>query len=179
MGISGKTALDFSTASVSRKGGTSVQVKAVLLSPEEAALLGEYASWCSRERLMPKLFCRDCGPECEVEVNIDPHTIGIFCNHRMIWYEGPIPLVETHHPDAGESLTVVRVIVPEVPMAQADAFMLRRYRKLLDAYGLQEAIWCLSCEGEGQAAGVKAYVRPDRISFMCRCKHRTYAGLTL
>lgn len=177
--ISGKSITDTTIATLDTVDGPK-QLPAVVLSAGEAALLGEYASWCSRERLSPKLFCRDCGPESEVEVFIDPHKIGIICAHRMLYYEGPVPVVRTDHREEGEALIApVRVVIPEVPLAIADAYMLRSYQKFLVAHGLQEAMWCLTCEDEGEPSGMRAYVRVDEIALLCRHRNLVHRGLTV
>ncbi|KKW05440.1 MAG: hypothetical protein UY40_C0020G0017 [candidate division CPR1 bacterium GW2011_GWC1_49_13] len=111
MAVPGKTIADVFSADVTTSDGATSRLKGIRLSAEEAALLGEYASWLSRERLMPKLFCRECGPDCEVEVNIDPTVIGIICDHQMLFYEGPVPVVETLHPEQGEVLVSPQRVV--------------------------------------------------------------------
>lgn len=170
--------LDRTTATVSQGDGIK-ELPAVLLTPEEAALLGEYASWLSKSRLSAKLFCNDCGPQHEVEVYIDPQKIGIICQHRMVFYEGPVPVVETLHPDAGTPITVVRVVVPETKIQTADAYLLRRYQKFVLKHGFKEALWCLKCEDEGEASGMRAYVTASSIALICRCQMRTFVGLTI
>lgn len=175
-----KTAVDVVRADVRKPDGTMARLHGVRLSAEDAALLGEYASWFSRERLSPKLFCRECGPDCEVEVNIDPSVIGIICGHRMLFYDGPVPVVETHHREAGETLIAPqRVVIPEVPLSAVDAHMIRRYDKFCRIYGLREAMWCGVCEDEGNPAGLRSEVTALRVSHLCRHAHRVYTGVTV
>ena len=180
MAVAGKTINDFSPADVTKSDGTSARLQGIRLSDEEGALLGEYASWLSRERLHPKLFCRDCGPDCEVEVNIDRTCIGIICNHRMLFYDGHVPVRETHHPEAGEMLiSPERMFIPEVPLSAVDAHTIRRYDKFCRLYGLREAMWCGVCEDEGNPAGLRSEVGPLRVSHLCRHAHRVYTGVTV
>lgn len=171
--------LDTAKVTVTQPDGTVTERQGVRLSAEEAALLGEYASWCSRERLMPKIVCRTCGPDHEVEVNIDPHVIGIICGHRMLFYEGHVPVVETHHLEAGETLIAPeRFMIPEVPISAVDAHMIRRYDKFCRLYGLREAMWCGVCEDEGNPGGLRSEVNALRVSHLCRHAHRVYTGIT-
>lgn len=180
MGLTGKTITDSETTFVSKRGATAQRLHGIRLSADEAALLGEYASWCSRERLSPKLFCRDCGPYCEVEVHIDPTMIGIICGHRMLFYEGPVPVVETHHPHAGEMLIrPERIVIPEVQLSAVDAHLIRRYDRFCRIYGLREAMWCGVCEDEGTPAGLRSEVTVMRVSHMCRHANRVYSGMTI
>ena len=180
MAVPGKTIADVFSADVTTSDGATSRLKGIRLSAEEAALLGEYASWLSRERLMPKLFCRECGPDCEVEVNIDPTVIGIICDHQMLFYEGPVPVVETLHPEQGEVLvSPQRVVIPDVPLTAADALLIRRYDKFCKLYGLREAMWCGVCEDEGNPPGIRSSVTPMHVSHLCRHANRVYAGMTL
>ena len=180
MSIAGKTIADDFITDVARSDGTTARLKGVRLSAEEAALLGEYASWLSRERLYPKLFCRECGPDYEVEVNIDPTAIGIICHHQMLFYEGQVPVVETHHPEQGEALIApVRVDIPTVPISAADAHMIRRYDKFCRIYGFREAMWCGVCEDEGNPAGLRSEVDALHVRHMCRHANRVYSGVTV
>ena len=148
----------------------------VFLSAEDAALLGEYESWLSRERLYRKLQCRACGPDCEVEAIVEPTQIGIACAHRLLLYQGQVPMRLTDYAHAGDPVTVIRVMVPDVPIAVADVYMLQRYKKFLMANGLQEALWCLKCEDEGESSGVKAFVTVDQVVIQCRCQRRISSG---
>ena len=148
----------------------------VFLSAEDVALLGEYESWLSRERLYRKLRCQTCGPDCEVEAVIEPTQIGIACAHRLLLFQGHVPMRLTDYAHAGESVDVVRVVVPDVPMAVSDAYMLQRYKKFLMAHGLQEALWCLKCEDEGESSGVKAFVTAAQVVVQCRCQRRIASG---
>ena len=172
------TILDRTSATVSH-GDTAQELPATILTTEDAAMLGEYASWLSRERLSAKLFCADCGTDKEVEVFIDPTKIGIICAHRLLYYEGQVPVCETVHPDAGVSISVIRTIIPEKVMAIADAYLVRRYQKFLRTHGFKEALWCLKCEDEGNSSGLRAYVQPAEMAFLCRCASRVHKGLTI
>lgn len=171
---------DHVLSTLTQEDGSTVTLPTTVLTAEDAALLGEYESWLSRERLRRTLFCVDCGRGDEVQVFVEPTQIGIVCAHRMLFYQGPVPVRLTDHPEHGESVIApVRVTVPEVPIAPADVHMLRRYRTFLRTYALQEALWCLCCEDEGNAPGCKAFVRPDGIAVLCRCTHRVFAGLVV
>lgn len=180
MGIAGKTLNDQSVAYVSKRGAEATKRVGIRLSAEEAGILGQYASFLSRERLSPKLYCQDCGPDCEVEVNINPVVIGVICDHRMLFYDGPVAVTETMHREEPRQLvTLARIGVPERALSDADAMLMRQYQKFLRAYGLQEAMWCLKCEQENRPAGMKVYVRPEVISMQCRCANRVSTGMTI
>jgi hypothetical protein len=63
-------------------------------------------------------------------------------------------------------------------LSQADAELLREYKKFLVKYGMRESLWCSKCEAEGRPAGLKAYVTDSKIDFECRCTVRRYRGQT-
>lgn len=170
--------LDTSIATLDTPTGQTT-VPAVLLSDEEAALIGEVESWLSRHRMHRKLWCRECGPESEVDVFVEPTGIGFTCGHRLLFYQGEVPVTRTHYPHAGESLVVVRVQIPEMPLPIADAFMQRKWDKFLKAYGFREALWCLQCEDEENPSGTRVTVNTQEVSILCRHAHRVYRGLTI
>lgn len=163
------------TALIEKPNAEPVELPAIELSATEAAILGQYASWLSKERLMGKLTCPAC--DAEVEVYVDNTKIGIVCAHRMLYYEGPVPCVETIHPEStGHGLTLLGP-VPDRPISTTDAHLLRQYKKFLLAHGLKESLWCLRCEDEGREVGLRAYVTNSDIGFLCRCANRTHKGL--
>lgn len=180
MSIAGKTANDMTIGTITLSDGSVHTHPVVLLSPEDAALVGEYQSWLSRARLDRKLWCRECGLQQEVQIAIKPHQIGFVCDHRMLFYQGPVPVVETNHPHAGESLIApYRVVIPDTPITPSDAFMLRRWDTLCRAYGFREALWCLTCEDEGNASGIRPDVGPTHYALLCRCQRRIHTGLAV
>ena len=156
--------------------GTVRTLQTVFLSAVDAALLGEYESWLSRERLYRKLQCRTCGRDCDVEAIVEPTQVGIACAHRLLLFQGHVPMRLTDYVHAGEPVVVVRLLVPDVPMAVADVYMLQRYKTFLNHYHLQEALWCLKCEDEGASSGVKAFVTVDSVVVQCRCQRRISSG---
>lgn len=170
--------LDTTTATVDTPEGQH-EVPGVLLSADDAALIGEVESWLSAHRLYRKLWCRECGPDVEVEAHVTPEGIGFVCQHRVLFYQGLVPVVLTNHPHAGETIAVTRFTVPEVPLLMADAFMQRKWDKFLKAFGLREALWCLQCEDEGNASGTRVMVNAQEVTILCRHAHRVFRGLTL
>ena len=165
--------LDPLAAVTTPDGNTSV-LKTAWLSETDAILLGEYESWLSQEKLYRKLYCRDCGPSAEMEVLVEPTQIGLACAHRLLLFQGLVPMRLTNHLDLGEPVTIERLSVPDVPIHKADAFMLMRYRGFLLRYALQEGLWCLKCEDEGNPSGLKAYVKADNMVLLCRCQRRMF-----
>lgn len=170
--------LDTTVATQIHPDGTVATLPTTVLTPIEAALLGEYETWLSRERLVRKLFCRTCGPDREVEVFVEPDTIGLTCGHRLLYAPGPIPVQHVTHPDLGEPLIhVPAVAIPDTPIAVADAYLLRRYQAFCRTYGLQEALWCLQCEDAGDPSGCTAFVQVDNMVILCRCQRRIFHGI--
>ena len=169
--------MDLSTkATVTTQTGVPVELPAVELTPDEAMLLGRYATWMSAWQLIAKLYCRDCGPAHEVEVFIDRDKIGIICQHRMLWYQGPVPVVLTTHPEAPALL--VPVFFPtEVTLDLMSAGLLHDYDAFCRKHGLREALWCMACEEQGEASGVRPSITATTIELMCRCTRRTHRGL--
>lgn len=64
------------------------------------------------------------------------------------------------------------------PLSDRDAEMLRRYKRFLQKYGLNESLWCRACEALGQPEGLRASVMDGKIDFECRCTVRRYRGQT-
>ena len=62
--------------------------------------------------------------------------------------------------------------------SQADAELLRKYRKFLVKYKLREALYCTHCEDAGRLPGLRASVTDSKIDFECRCTVRRYRGQT-
>ncbi len=63
-------------------------------------------------------------------------------------------------------------------LTDADADLLRKYKRILQKYGMRESLWCLTCEEAGRQPGLKAYVTDGKIDFECRCTVRRYRGQT-
>ena len=74
--------------------------------------------------------------------------------------------------------TAAAAIQKEVLFTQAEAELLRAYKKLLLRHGLREALYCNQCWDHDLQDGCKAFVRDDRILIQCRCTTRAYAGQT-
>lgn len=64
------------------------------------------------------------------------------------------------------------------PFTDADALMLRQYKKLLMKYGLKESLWCQMCAALEQPEGLRASVMDDKIDIECRCTVRRHRGQT-
>lgn len=168
----------YQSATQTNPDGSVVTLQTTFLSEPDVVLLGEYESWLSRARLYRRFVCRTCGPDCEVQALIEPHQIGIACGHRLLLYQGHVPVRLTMEPvSAGETVLVVRSVIPNAPITVADAYMLRRYQRFLNTHALQEALWCLKCEDEGAPSGITADVTVNRMVLLCRCTRRLFSGL--
>lgn len=64
------------------------------------------------------------------------------------------------------------------PLTDADAELLRRYKRFMLKHGLVESLWCQMCEALDQPEGLRASVMDDRIDLECRCTVRRYRGQT-
>lgn len=68
--------------------------------------------------------------------------------------------------------------IKTVLFSPQDAETFRAYKKLLQAHGLREALYCNDC-WEGQLSdGCEAHVTPSNILVRCRCKMRYFQGTT-
>ena len=63
-------------------------------------------------------------------------------------------------------------------LTDADAALLREYKRFLMKHGMRESLWCMRCEEHGRPPGLKAYVTDGKIDFECRCTVRRYRGQT-
>lgn len=63
-------------------------------------------------------------------------------------------------------------------LTDADAALLREYKRFLMKHGMRESLWCMTCEEHGRPPGLKAYVTDSKIDFECRCTVRRYRGQT-
>lgn len=68
---------------------------------------------------------------------------------------------------------------PTVMFSQSEAELLRRYKKFLQKYHLREALYCNECWDGNRSDGCEAYVMPDKIGVICRCRLRLYFGSTV
>lgn len=66
----------------------------------------------------------------------------------------------------------------EAPLLDADAALLRRYKRFLMAHNLRESLWCIRCTEAGRPDGLRATVTDAKIDFECRCTVRRYRGQT-
>lgn len=64
------------------------------------------------------------------------------------------------------------------PFTDADAAMLRQYKKFLSKYGLKESLWCQMCAALEQPEGLRASVMDAAIDMECRCTVRRHRGST-
>ena len=62
--------------------------------------------------------------------------------------------------------------------SDAEAELLRRYKRFLQAHDLREKLWCVTCGNEGRQDGLRASVLDGRIDFECRCTVRRHRGQT-
>jgi hypothetical protein len=62
--------------------------------------------------------------------------------------------------------------------SQADAELLRKYKKFLLMHNLREKLWCVKCEDAEDHPGLRASVTDSKIDFACRCTVRRYRGQT-
>lgn len=67
---------------------------------------------------------------------------------------------------------------PTQVLSDADATLLRAYKKLLMKLNLREALYCNDCWSGDREDGCKAYVQDGQIGILCRCKQRIHLGQT-
>lgn len=65
---------------------------------------------------------------------------------------------------------------PQRRLTDAEAAMLRAYKKILQRYGYKEALWCQTCEDDGDSAGCRAYVTDSTIEILCRHRKLYFRG---
>lgn len=63
-----------------------------------------------------------------------------------------------------------------VRLTDEDATLLRAYKKFLQRYGLQEALFCVTCGHSSREDGCKSFVQDGQILIECRCSARLYLG---
>lgn len=63
-----------------------------------------------------------------------------------------------------------------IHLDQAEAMLLRQYKKFLQRRGLKEALYCDACWGNHVHNGCEAQVTDGQIFIKCRCTLRTYTG---
>lgn len=68
--------------------------------------------------------------------------------------------------------------VPTVMLSDADAALLREYKKFLMRYHLREALYCNDCFAGEMSDGTEAQVTNSDIMIKCRCKLRLHQGQT-
>ena len=68
--------------------------------------------------------------------------------------------------------------VSAIQLDHSDAILLRQYKKLLQRYGLREALFCNTCWDGNISDGCDASVTDGNIIIKCRCSLRTYVGGT-
>jgi hypothetical protein len=66
--------------------------------------------------------------------------------------------------------------VPAIIISDADATLLREYKKFLLRQGLREALYCQHCWSGERHDGCKAYVTDAEIAIVCRCRNRFHRG---
>lgn len=68
--------------------------------------------------------------------------------------------------------------VPTVVFDPEDARTLRQYKRVLQKYGLKEALYCDECWERNLHHGLEAEVTDQRIIMKCRCRLRYFQGPT-
>ncbi len=61
-------------------------------------------------------------------------------------------------------------------LSDADAHLLREYKKFLQRNGLREALYCSHCWSGQREDGCEAHVTAADILIKCRCKVRIHKG---
>ena len=158
--------------------GETHDVTITTLSQTEAHIVGAYQSWLGRAHLDRQVWCKTCGRDEEMQIAIEPNRIGLICGHRILMYEGPVPVVETM-PLPSVDIVPVRIVVPEQPIDPVDAFLLRQWDRFCETHGLQEALFCQVCEAEGQSPGIRPDVSGTHYTLECRCAKRVHTGLAI
>ena len=68
------------------------------------------------------------------------------------------------------------VTAPTLMLSDADATLLREYKKFLQRNGLREALFCNACWSGERSDGCEAHVTSADILIKCRCKVRMHRG---
>ena len=68
------------------------------------------------------------------------------------------------------------VTAPTLMLSDADAALLREYKKFLQRNNLREALYCNSCWTGEKHDGCEAHVTNSAILIKCRCKTRVHQG---
>ena len=74
--------------------------------------------------------------------------------------------------------TIAANVLPHIELSLQDAEILRNYKAFLERHKLREALYCQRCWDGHREDGCKAFVRADRILIECRCRTRTFMGMT-
>lgn len=70
-------------------------------------------------------------------------------------------------------------LIPTVVFSDDEARVFREYKKILQRYGLKEALYCDACWDRQLSHGCEAHVTSNQILVKCRCKLRFHQGMTL
>jgi hypothetical protein len=65
---------------------------------------------------------------------------------------------------------------PTLILSDAEADLLRRYKKFLNAHGIREAWFCNTCWSGDREDGMRAFVTDGQIVAECRCRMLFYQG---
>ena len=66
--------------------------------------------------------------------------------------------------------------IPTRILSDADARLLREYKKFLQRVGLREALFCNTCWSGEKDDGCRAHVTSSQILIQCRCQIRFFQG---
>ena len=67
---------------------------------------------------------------------------------------------------------------PTTLISDADAKLLREYKKWMQRNGYKEALYCNRCFEMNLHDGTEAWVTGDKILIKCRCRVQYYQGAT-
>lgn len=162
------------------EGGLTLDVPAIEIGAEAAAIFRNYFYWCLKNQLEPELFCKDCYDgtrNTRATHNVTEQEIAIACGCKLRFFKGPwmqpaaIPVPKRSN-EKSEELPTDYLLPVEA------ARLLRAYKKVMIDLGLLEAIRCNACFHLNLEDGCNARVGNNSILIQCRCSRRVYQGMT-
>ena len=123
------------------------------------------------------MSCYDRTRESKATYQITEDDIVIQCGCQIRFFKGgwlkPLPMQKSQTRPLNDTG------VAQVDLSADEARLLRLYKKVLDDYGLAEALRCNACyELHGGMDGCHAQVTDQFIQVQCRCSNRTFHGTT-